>query len=265
MPRNSTGKWVARAAATGGGRTYRGRRPVNWYAGLIVLVVVGLLSVVYARYEYQHPHHVAAVQPTVGQKWFAGISFDDCGQQVGPLAASANATTLGITTTGGGVLSIAPHSKAQAGKNATLGQFAANYPGLELTAKAFQYPGKKVLTNGEKCPSGTPDAGKVGHVAVAYWQNTDPETKRKKLADPTTLKIGSSSLISVGFVPAGTSPPRPAQSIITAVLEAVNGSTTTTTTAPTITTTPITTSSTPTTTAPSTSSSTTATTAPTTP
>jgi hypothetical protein len=269
MPRNSTGKWVARAAATGGGRTYRGQRPVNWYAGLIVLVVLGLLSVVYARYEYQHPHHVAAVQPTVGTKWFAGISFDDCGQTVGPLTASTDATTLGMTTSGGGIISIAPLTKAQAGKNATFGQFVANYPGLAVTTKSFQYPGNKLLTNGEKCPSGTPDAGKVGHVAVAYWQNTDPETKRVKVADPTTLKIGSSSLISVGFLPAGKTPPRPAQSIVTAVLEAASGSTTTTTTAPTAVTTPsttaTTTASTPSTTAAKSSSTTTATTAPATP
>jgi hypothetical protein len=263
MPRNSTGKWVARAAATGGGRTYRGQRPVNWYAGLIAIIVVGLLSVVFARYEYQHPHHVAAVQPTVGQNWFAGIAFDECGQQVGPLAASTDATKLGITTTGGGVLAISPQTKAQAGKNATLGLFATNYPELALTTKSFEFPGKKLLTNGEKCPTGTPDAGKAGHVEVAYWQNTDPVTKRVTVADPTTLKIGSSSLISVGFVPAGTALPRPSQSIITAVLSAASGSTTTTTTAPT--TTPSTTAPTTTTTAPkssTTSSTTTATTAP---
>jgi hypothetical protein len=239
---------------------------VNWYAGLIAIVVVGLLSVVFARYEYQHPHHVAAVQPTVGQKWFAGIAFDECGQQVGPLAASTNATKLGITTTGGGVLAISPRTKAQAGKNATLGLFAVNYPELALTTKSFEFPGKKLLTNGEKCPAGTPDAGKAGHVEVAYWQNTDPVTKRVKVADPTTLKIGSSSLISVGFVPAGTAVPRPSQTIITGVLVAASGSTTTTTTAPTATTTtPSTTAPTTTTTAPksgTSSSTTSATTAP---
>jgi len=46
MPSNSTGKWVQRAATTGGGRTYRGQMPVNWYASLVVICVVGLLLVV---------------------------------------------------------------------------------------------------------------------------------------------------------------------------------------------------------------------------
>ena len=34
MASNQTGKWVQRAATTGGGRTYRGQMPVNWYASL---------------------------------------------------------------------------------------------------------------------------------------------------------------------------------------------------------------------------------------
>jgi hypothetical protein len=259
MPRNSTGKWVARAAATGGGRTYRGQRPVNWYAALIVIVVLGLSSVIFARYEYQHPKKTVAVQPTVGQHWFAGVTFDRCGTTLGPLAASSNSSTLGMTTTGDGVIAISPLTSAQAGKHAVLSQFTTNYPGLAVATNTFQYPGKKLLTGGEKCPSGTPDAGKVGHVEVAYWANTDPETKRVIVADPGTLKLGSSSLVSAGFVPTGTTLPRPAQSIITAVLVASSGSTTTTTTAPTVS--PTTTApATPTTTAPkSTTSTTTAT------
>ena len=36
MARSSSGKSVARAAATGGGATYRGQMPVNWYAALVV-------------------------------------------------------------------------------------------------------------------------------------------------------------------------------------------------------------------------------------
>ena len=49
MARSSTGKSVARAAATGGGTTYRGQMPVNWYAALVIIVVVGIASVVLAR------------------------------------------------------------------------------------------------------------------------------------------------------------------------------------------------------------------------
>ena len=68
MARSSSGKSVARAAATGGGATYRGQMPVNWYAALVVIVLVGLASVAIAKYHYnQTPtavparrrHHVA--------------------------------------------------------------------------------------------------------------------------------------------------------------------------------------------------------------
>ena len=52
MARSSSGKSVARAAATGGGATYRGQMPVNWYAALVVIVLVGLGSVAFAKYHY---------------------------------------------------------------------------------------------------------------------------------------------------------------------------------------------------------------------
>ena len=259
MPRNSTGKWVARAAATGGGRTYRGQRPVNWYAGLVVIIVLGLASVLFARYEYQHPKKAVSVAPAVGTHWYAGIAFDECGTQLPTLPASTNATTLGITTSGNGVIDISPLTKAQAGVHATLGEFTTNYPQLALSSRSFEYPGKKILTSGEKCPKGTPDAGKVGHTEVAYWSNTDPETKRVTVANPIALKLGSNSLVSAGFVPAGTKLPRPPQSTITGVLVASSSPATTTTTAPTSSTT---TSSTPSTTTPNTTTSSTTKTSP---
>ncbi len=53
MASSSSGKSVARAAATGGGRTYRGQRPLNWYAGLALIVILGIGSIVIARIDYQ--------------------------------------------------------------------------------------------------------------------------------------------------------------------------------------------------------------------
>jgi hypothetical protein len=238
MPRSTTGKWVARAAATGGGRTYRGRRPVNWYAGLVVIVVIGLASVVFARYEYQHPKKSVSVQPTVGQHWYAAISFDQCGTNLPSLPATSDAQTLGVTTLGDGVINIQPQTNAQAGVHATLGQFQDNTPDMVLSATAFEYPGNKLLTNGTKCPSGSPDAGKAGQVEVSYWANTDTKTQAVTVTDPKTLKLGFNSLVTVGFVPKGTVLKRPAQTIITSLLLAgANGASPTTTTAPATTTT----------------------------
>ena len=64
MARSSSGKSVARAAATGGGATYRGQMPVNWYAALLVIVLVGLGSIALAKYNYNKTAPV--VEPTVG-------------------------------------------------------------------------------------------------------------------------------------------------------------------------------------------------------
>ncbi len=78
MARQDAGKWVARAGATGGGRSYRARVPYRWYSGLALIVVLGVFLVAYSRYERLHP--VAAVQPTTSTHWAAGVVFDVCGK-----------------------------------------------------------------------------------------------------------------------------------------------------------------------------------------
>ena len=169
MARSSSGKSVARAAATGGGATYRGQMPVNWYAALVVIVLVGIASVALAKYNYNRTP--AVVEPTVGTAWHAGLAFDICGTCRARPAASPTTATTGLTTTGSGVLLIAPKTASEAGANATLGKFAQGYNGLTLTNTTLKYPSPTVpqYRNGEKCAAGTPDAGKVGAVEARSW------------------------------------------------------------------------------------------------
>jgi hypothetical protein len=222
---------VQRAGATGGGRTYRGQVPANWYAALVLIVVVGLVSIVYARYEYRNPK--AAVAPTVGTTWYAGISFSLCGKNEPALAAKTS--TTGIATSGNGVLVIAPTKAGQAGNNATLGRFVSGYKGLSLTSDSVGYPGGTVLRNGATCAAGTPDAGKKGVVLVYTWPNVEAKQSTLVSGDPTTLKLGQSSLVAVAFAPAGTKVVK-SPSVEVAVLQATSAGTTssatTTTTAP---------------------------------
>jgi cell division septation protein DedD len=269
MARSSSGKSVARAAATGGGATYRGQMPVNWYAALVVIVLVGLASVAIAKYHYNQTP--TANPPTVGTTWHAAISFDICGKTEPALTASPASSTSGLTTTGSGVLLIAPKKASEAGANATLGKFASEYQGLTLTNTTLKYPGANVpeYKNGEKCAAGTPDAGKVGEVMARWWVVTT-QTKNNELvqtngvnsAKPADLKLLNRQLITVGFVPSGTTLPKPPGSTITALLQVLSGNQpVTTTTAPSATTTSVpsaTTSSTAatTTTAPSTTTTT---------
>ena len=113
MARSSSGRSVARAAATGGGTTYRGQMPVNWYAALVIIVVVGVASIALAKYNYNRVPTV--VEPTVGTSWHAGLSFDICGTVEPALAASPSSATTGLTTTGSGVLVVAPKTSSEAG------------------------------------------------------------------------------------------------------------------------------------------------------
>ena len=166
MASNSTGKWVERAATTGGGRTYRGQMPVNWYASLALICIVGLLLIGFSRYENTHRTASSAGPPTTQQQWHAALGIDICGTIQPNLPASTNTTKTGLTANGNGVLTIAPKNSSESGANATLGKFVSGYKGLQLTANTIQYPGKPVYTDGDVCPKGTPDQSKPGVVIV---------------------------------------------------------------------------------------------------
>jgi len=245
MPRSSTGKWVSRVAATGGGRTYRGQVPVNWYAALILIVILGLVSIVIARHSYQHPHKVVTAQPAVGTTLYAGLAIDVCGTVQPPLPASTNTNVVSITTPGQGVINVSPKSAAQAGDHATLGTFFVHYPSALLTPTHLEVRAK-LYTNGKACPTGTPDAGKKGYVTAQVWLDALSNKATAITGNPATFKIPARSLITVGFVPKGAKLPKPAQSVINTMLalsaNIVNGTTTssTPTTSPPATTTPTT-------------------------
>jgi len=242
MARSSSGKSVARAAATGGGATYRGQMPVNWYAALVVIVLVGIASVALAKYNYNKTPTV--VEPTVGTTWHAGLAFDICGTTEPALAASPTTATTGLTTTGSGVLLIAPKTASEAGTNATLGKFAQGYEGLTLTNTSLKYPSASVplYKNGEKCAAGTPDAGKVGEVKARWWVLSTQSGKNSQVEEagglttvkPADLKFVNRQLITVGFVPDNVSLPKPV-SAISPLLQVLSGTqpvaTTTTTVA----------------------------------
>ena len=248
MARSSTGKSVARAAATGGGTSYRGQMPVNWYAALVLIVLLGIGSVVLARHNYTK--RAQAVPPTVGQTWHAGLAVDICGTAEPALPATASGSSSGLTTTGSGVLLIAPKTSSEAGNNATLGKFASEYATLKLTNTSVMYPGGTKYKNGEKCAKGTPDAGQVGVVRARSWTLSSASKKSgsqdklvggKYSTKPADLKLRNAQLITLGFGPSSKPLPKVPSATEVALLQAIEGTsapeTTTTATAPTATTT----------------------------
>jgi hypothetical protein len=245
MARSSSGKSVARAAATGGGTTYRGQMPVNWYAALVIIVILGVASIALAKYNYTKVP--AVVEPAVGTSWHAGLAFDVCGTMEPAIPASPSSAT-GLTTTGSGVILIEPKSSSDAGNNATLGKFADGYTGLTLTNTELKLPSSSsstptpAYTNGQKCGTGTPDAGKVGVVQARSWvistttgkNHEEVETGGATTTEPAGLKFANRQLITTGFVPKGTAMPKPPASTILALQQVLAGSqapVTTTTTA----------------------------------
>jgi len=246
MASNATGKWVERAATTGGGRTYRGQMPVNWYASILLICIVGLGLIGFSRYQNTHRTVSSAGPPTTSQVWHAALGIDVCGTVEPDLPASTNTSTTGLTANGNGVLTVAPKNSSESGGNATLGRFVSKYKGLELSASSLRYPGKTLYTNGDVCPKGTPDAGKPGVVIVDTW--TSPESTGKGTetsGDPQNLLLANAQLITMAFVPATANVPKPPALAITALLTALENDTTSSTTA---TTAPVTTTTAPVTT-----------------
>jgi hypothetical protein len=242
MARSSSGKSVARAAATGGGATYRGQMPVNWYAALVLIVLIGAGSVVLAKYHYNQT--AAAVEPTTNTTWHAGLAFDICGtiEPALPASAASATSTTGLTSSGGGVLQIHPKDSGESGNNATLGKFAQGYTGLTLTNDTVKYPSSSVpeYKDGEKCKAGTPDAGQVGTVQARSWVQSTKQGAAPvgglTTKSPADLKFQNRQLITVGFGPADKTLPLPPSSTIIALTQTVAGAgpvATTTTTPPT--------------------------------
>ena len=124
-----------------------------------------------------------------------------------------------------------------------MGKFASEYPGLTLTNTTLKYPSAQVpaYTNGQKCAAGTPDAGKVGEVQARWWVLSTKTGKNGEVQQvggltsvkPANLKLLNRQLITVGFVPANTSLPKPT-SAISPLLQVLAGNqpVATTTTAP---------------------------------
>ena len=219
MAASNTGGWVRRVGASGGGRSYRRRRPVNFYGILGLIFVFGLTSVGFARYNYRNP-------PAGPTSSYAALAIFACGSPVPSLAPNAG----NYRALAGGVV------ESTTTGSPTLNQFASGYVGLKLTSSGLQFPAvsskhphSQSYSNGDKCPKGTKDAGRVGHVEIAYWPTLE-SSKPTLTTDPSTVPLTSRVQISIGFVPKGVTPPRPPASVIAAMDSAISASATATTT-----------------------------------
>lgn len=240
MAKSTTGKWVSRVGASGGGKAYRKSRPSNYYGALAVIVALGVTSTVLARYDYQHPHTAKGTPPAVGTTWYAALSVEVCGKALPALAPSPSGLG-GLRVLSNDVIQVSPTSAADAGAHATLAQFANEYPGLIVSSSELALPtssgqatAKTTYRNGNLCPSGSKYAHQAGKVIFAYWTSFG-QSKPTLTNNPGSIKFKQYLRVTMAFDPAGVTPKPPAQATVNAMVQA--GATPTTTTVPTLTTT----------------------------
>ncbi len=211
MSRNSFARTVARAAASGGSKSYRSRRPIGWYSLMTLVVVLGVFLIVYSRNEKNQSTTAAAQAQAPGatDHWETALAFDLCGAMQPNLAASTNLTTVGLRTYGNGLIDIEPgvvaNSASYEGQNDNLGVFALGYSGLTITDTSVTYPGKLPLANGAQCNG--PLHGKGTLVAETWSSPTATPVRVTK--NITSLHLNNDAMITIAFVPAGAKIPEP--------------------------------------------------------
>jgi hypothetical protein len=132
----------------------------------------------------------------------------------------------GIRTDGNGVVRVAPTTSQDAGNNATLARFVQLYPRLTLTSSSVGLPRGRLDRNGQTCPAGSPDAGRRATVQIKVWASfSGPASQHpQSFSDPAAIKFANQQLITVAFVPAGATVPKPSPQTILALLQARSGS-----------------------------------------
>jgi hypothetical protein len=236
MSRSSFARSVARAAASGGGKAYKSRRPTAWYLMMAAIVVLGSFLVVYSRNEALHPHTAATEGPSATDHWYAAYAIDLCGAVQPNLPANTNLSSVGIRTFGAGLIDINPGASTKPanfeGKKATLGLFASSYPTFTLTSTSIKAPGKLPVTwaNGSTCTG--PLKGK-GTLVAKVWSSPTANNPKIVASNITGIHLTNGQMITIAFVPSGASIPAPPSrdTLITTLGGTVPSSATTTTTA----------------------------------
>jgi len=237
VARSNSGNLVSKAAATGGVRR-RGSGtsgPSRFQLGMVAIVVVGLLSIVWAKVDYNNRNAkppADTTKPTIGMTWYAGLETNVCGAIAAPLVTSATNAQNGLTSLGSGVIKIAPVSAIDAGRKATLAQFYTEFgsgKGTDFNANVTPTSlssGNRVYSNGEACPTGTPQAGKPGKVSISVWSSSAYNLGGKPTlvtTNPRLVRFHDHDFITVSFLPDGVAAEKPAAPVYANVNTATSG------------------------------------------
>jgi hypothetical protein len=233
VAKSTTGKWVSRVGSAGGGKAYKKSRPSNYYGILVVIVVLGIVATLLARYDYQHPATAATgPEPRIGTTWYAGLSVEACGTTINLVPDTQYKG--GFVVQANNVLKISPVTAADAGNHATLAQFANEYAGLTISASEIAVPdvsgaATKATTfkNGDACPTSSKYSGQTGQVSYAYWTSFG-QKKPVVTTNPASIKFSQYLRVTMAFEPKGVTPQAPSQATVNAMVQAGSTSTTVT-------------------------------------
>lgn len=231
MGKASSAKKISRAARAGGRVSSGQPRSLLFPGVLLVVVMLGVSLVVYARAE-RSGADLGGV-PQLGDHIHAAFAVNVCGEAADPLPEFEHNT--GLHTHGAdGVMHIHPFSSLGTGINATLGRFLKNaregQPPLNVSISDTKlvYMENSFEEGKTKCGGLDGDAT----LRVAYWENvSDPEAKpvitTGGFEDLRLTKDGSGFTIYFGD-PKGEIPKPPAAANLEELGAADGGSTVTT-------------------------------------
>ena len=218
MPGENFSRRVARAAAVGGGRSYRSQAPRGWFALLLVICLAGVALVAYSRYERTVPPPAAArkpaVPPTTSNEWQAALAVDICGKLL-PNAFPATVTSLagsGWQTLAGGVVDLQPAlatapSQVEGAKATFASYFAAE--GIGVSAKVLSIPGvpKKSTTTTSTTTTSTSTTTTTTATAAKSGSSTSTTTTSAPTTTTTTVPaLGPNRVYTVGTSKCSGSP-----------------------------------------------------------
>lgn len=235
MAKSSLGKAVSRVGAAGGGRSYRKARPGGYYGILGLIVVLGLVSITYSRYERAHPYITPTAFPAKNSTGYVGLAVDVCGTRE-PNLATGFFTGTAFTQEIDNVILINPITAAESGSNhVTLAAYLAASKKIIFSANALSVPaGPKTAAHtydsGTVCPAGTLYHGKKAVPIIATWATAAQSSPTVGTA--TGIGLTQGELVTIAFVPEGATPFQPSALTVSTVLNDVSqlSSTTTTTT-----------------------------------
>jgi hypothetical protein len=174
MGKASSAKKVARAARAGG-RVSSGQPRGLLFPGVLVLIVVlGVSLIVYARNDRSSQDRGAV--PQLGDHIHEAFAVNLCGEFLPDIPEFES--PVGIHTHGDGVLHIHPFSELGVGPNATLGRFFqdAREGGkldLSISASKFEFGGSTYEEGKTKCKG-----VERSQLRVAYWSNVGDEASK---------------------------------------------------------------------------------------